>query len=960
MFNKIRRLIIISLLLNILVLQYANAKSVTIRGASTYGQEVHPAIVNIDMSTIALPEKWQPGDPIKEIPMVNHRVKDSPFSTGAERGFGIDPLAIKQQLNQNNFGPSGFGNTIINVDGASFTGVNPSDTNGDIGNDFYVQSINNSSSSIILILNKSDGSTATQFVLDALATGSGTGCGAGRGDPVIFFDQLAANGIGEPKGKWILTEFTSNSFCVYVSQTSDPTSGSWFVYEFLSNSGGLPDYPKFGNWSDAYYIGANEAPTNYALDKANMIIGAVARPAQFFIGTGLPGFGFQHFMPADTDGATEPVAGAPGIFMRHRDGDYHDNGNLPDVLEMYEFHVDWDNAANSTFTGPINIPVSEFDTNLGGTEFGDLSVVQPSGTNLFPLKQPLMWRLQHRTIADKQYIVGNMVTDVDGNDLHGVRWFQLERPATTTIGGWSLADEGTYALGDTVNRWMASTAMDGDGNIAIGYNVSDLTTFPGMRYAGRLASDPPGTMSNGEHSIIEGTASNSSFRWGDYSSLNVDPVDECTFWYTAQYNTSGNWSTRIASFRFNECGDPGFAFSTVDQQQQVCVEGSGDGFVANLGVASINGFTNDVTIAFNPTLPTGFTGAFSNNPVVPPGDTDITVDVDQTVAAGNYVLTVEGTTIGAVNRTQQFSVDVFNAAPIAANLTSPLDAEQNVVSNTVTFDWDDIPSTSLYVFELATDAVFSNIIVNQMTTESTHTVSNILNSSTDYFWRVTGTNLCGNGTVSAVFSFTTAPLPGDCPIDKVPVKFVNFTFENGDQGWVSASAEGANTWTLSTANPVAGSSQHWHVDDQTTTSDSSLTSPVAVLPSDRSPLSFHFQNAQNLESRTAGGCWDGGMLEISVDGGAFTQVDNSLLGTDPYDGALNAGPLNGSQAWCGDPQDYLKSIVDITTLAGSAAQFRFRLSTDGSVGRPGWDIDDIFIQGCADDLIFAQGFEELK
>ena len=237
-------------------------------------------------------------------------------------------------------------------------------------------------------------------------------------------------------------------------------------------------------------------------------------------------------MPADADGQTLPPAGAPGIFMRHRDGDYHDNGNQPDVLEIFEFHVDWDDSNNSTFTGPINIEVSEFDTNLGGTNFGDLSVDQPTGTNLFPLKQPLMWRLQHRTIDDRQLIVGNMVTDVDGNDLHGVRWFQLERPAATVTEGWILADEGTYALGDTLNRWMASTAMDGDGNIAIGYNVADATRFPGMRYAGRLATDPPGTMPQGEHVIVDGSASSGSSRYGDYTSLNVDPVDECTFWYT--------------------------------------------------------------------------------------------------------------------------------------------------------------------------------------------------------------------------------------------------------------------------------------------------------------------------------------------------------------------------------------------------------------------------------------------
>ena len=533
----------------------SQAEITVIRGANTFGGPVYPAKVNIDMQSIQDTTHWKNGDPILEKPLINRRPKDLPFQTSAERGFGIDQLAKRQELISTTFGGDiGFSQTIVNRDGEGFTGVSPADTNGDIGINYYIQSINNSSSSKILILNKSTGLTESQFVLDSLATGSGTGCGGGQGDPIIFFDQFAENAMGEPNGRWVLTEFTNDSFCIYVSQTSDPTAGTWFIYEFQSATGGLPDYPKFGNWGDAYYIGANEGPIQYALDKANMLIGAVAKPPQSFGGPDLPGFGFQHLMPADADGQTLPPAGAPGIFMRHRDGDYHDNGNLPDVLEIFEFHVDWNNANNSTFTGPINIEVSEFDTNLGGTNFGDLSVDQPTGTNLFPLKQPLMWRLQHRTINDKQYIVGNMVTDVDGTDLHGVRWFQIERPASTVTEGWSLADEGTYALGDTVNRWMASTAMDGDGNIAIGFNVSDATTFPGMRYAGRLSTDPAGTMPHGEHIIVDGTSSSGSSRYGDYTSLNVDPVDECTFWYTGQYNNSSNWNTRIASFKFEQCG----------------------------------------------------------------------------------------------------------------------------------------------------------------------------------------------------------------------------------------------------------------------------------------------------------------------------------------------------------------------------------------------------------------------
>ena len=922
------------------------------RGAELYGEPVTPVKIHVDIFNLPDMPKWRPGDPVKEIPKLVP--KDWTPPEIAPQQFDIDPLLAKQNAVAHQLsGGRGFDTTILNFDGSGFTGGNPSDTVGSIGNNFYIQMVN---ATRVVIFNKVDGTQSASFLLESLAAGSGTNCTNGSGDPIILFDQTVDNGPGNATGRWVLTEFTGTGFCVYVSETDDPTSGNWSVYQYNSVSGGLPDYPKYGVWPGVYFIGANESNRQYALDRENMILGLTARAPQTFTAPNLAGFGFQVLQPADWDGTMPPANGAPGLFFRHRDDEVHNAGSndpMQDFLEIWEFSVDWDTPANSTFTGPTNIPIAEIESELCGLTAFACVPMPGSGTQLDPLREPVMLQAQYRNFGSHESIYGSLVTDVDGNDTHGVRWFELRN----TGAGYTLFQEGTLSP-DLTNRWMSSIAADQDGNIAIGYNVSDgVSVFPGMRYAGRLLSDPAGTLPRGEFSIIEGTAANGSNRWGDYSQIQVDPIDGCTFWYTAQYNAASQYSTRIASFRFDECGDPGFAFATNDQNQQVCVESNIGSFVANMDIASINSFTNDVTLAFNPALPVGFSGSFSNNPVTPPGNTDISVDVSQAVAAGNYVLTVEGTAMAAVNKTQLFNVDVFDATPAVANLTAPTDAQQNVSSSSVVFDWDDIPSTTSYVFELATDAAFGNIIVTAMVTDSAHVVSNVLNSSTDYFWRVKGNNICGDGTTSAVFTFTTAPLPGDCPINKEAVRFGLFNFETGDQGWTSASAQGANTWALSTVNPVAASTQHWHVDDQTTTSDSSLTSPNIVLPADRSPLSFHFQNAQDMESRTAGGCWDGGILEISVDGGAFAQVDNSLLGTDPYDGAINAGPLNGSQAWCGDPQAYLKSIVDITAQAGSTVQFRFRMSTDGSVGRPGWDIDDIFIQGCADDLIFGNGFE---
>ncbi len=972
MFKKIN--VTITTLLSLLFFQFTNAETIIIKGASTYGSEVHPAIVNVDMNSIRKPTKWQAGDPIREIPMVNRRPKDSPFPTTSERGFGKDTLATRQELSTNNFGISSFSDTIINVDGSSFTGVNPSDTNGDIGINYYVQSINNSSSSNIFIINKTDGTLAAEFLLDSLAAGSGTGCGAGQGDPVIFFDQFASNGPGQNKGRWVLTEFTSSSFCVYVSQTSDPTAGSWFIYEFQSSTGGLPDYPKFGNWTDAYYIGANEGPIQYALDKANMITGSTARPAQFFSGTGLPGFGFQHIMPADADGEAEPPVGAPGIFMRHRDGDYHDSGTLPDVLEIFEFHVDWNNSANSTFTGPINIEVSEFDTNLGGTNFGDLSVIQPTGTNLFPLKQPLMWRVQHRTINDKQYIVGNMVTDVDGNDLHGVRWFQLERPAATVTEGWSLADEGTYALGDTVNRWMASTAMDGDGNIAIGYNVSDSSTFPGMRYAGRLTTDPAGTMPHGENSIIEGSASNGNSRWGDYSSLSVDPVDECTFWYTAQYNVSSNWSTRIASFKFEQCGclltlDTVLVTGTSSISDNTIQVSWNDSTVAEMteyrifrSTASGSGYVLVGTVA-DSSMGVGSTGTYTFN--------------DTTVSAGTEYFYIVRASDGGSCLTQA-SNESSSTATGLCTLAPTFNGTNSITNDTasqcsLSINWPSATSQCpngagelRYSVYRSLSAGFTpgsgNIITNDIDALTFTDSDGTLASGREYFYIVRSEDLDNNIqdlNLAIRSAFPTGPIAPSVFNENLDT--YNNISDAENQGWSHNSTIGSDDWRIETGDDHTTGTGSAFVSTDVNISSDKFLATKSFSPSDTSTLSFFHK----FDFELGTSAWDGAILEITTDGGDTWTNLGAQITSGGYNVTLNpANPLGAVPAWGGLQATYVEVQVDLGSFANQVAQIRWHMGTDTSIGGGDWKVDDIIISdvgtlsACSQiDLIFMDGFE---
>lgn len=182
-----------------------------------------------------------------------------------------------------------------------------------------------------------------------------------------------------------------------------------------------------------------------------------------------------------------------------------------------------------------------------------------------------MYRLQYRNFGTHESLVVNHVVDVNGADLAGIRWYELRSAGG---GPWSIFQQGDYSP-DGTNRWMGSVAMDKSGNMALGYSVSSATVFPGIRYTGRVSSEPLGTMPQGEFTIIDGAASqpaincvdnngntfNCGNRWGDYSSMNIDPVDDCTFWYTTEHMAvfapgAINWQTRIASFKFSECNDP--------------------------------------------------------------------------------------------------------------------------------------------------------------------------------------------------------------------------------------------------------------------------------------------------------------------------------------------------------------------------------------------------------------------
>ena len=524
----------LGLVAGLLVSGAAGAGEVSVQRNPEVSAPVAAWVFNGDLRTLPKVRDWEPGDPIKEIPRRSTKIPPAV----PEPAPVMDPL---RALVSTAKAPNVIGPPLLNFDGGGFSAVNPPDTVGDVGLNHYIQLINFGSGTQMRIYNKADGSLAAgPIALDTL--GAPAPCNNGFGDPIVVFDQFAS--------RWLVSEFSSsgNRMCVYISQTSDPINGGWFGYAMQAPI--FPDYPKYGVWPDAYYVGTNESTAAaYAFDRAAMLTGAPAALQRFNVLPPLSGFGFEGIQPADADGEMAPPAGAPGMFWRHNDSEAHGNPGGPDNVQYYEFHVDFAVPANSTFTGPIDVPVTEFDSSLCGLTSFNCFAQPGSGVTLDPLREPMMHRAQYRNRGTHETVVGSFVTDVNGQNLGGVRWFEARK---TGAGPYTVFQEGTISP-DSTDRWMSSIAMDGSGNIAVGYNVvnelAGQQVFPGLRYTGRVSTDPPGTMA-AEQVIIAGSAANNSNRYGDYSSMNVDPVNECTFWWTGEYNAAGTWSTRIATFTF--------------------------------------------------------------------------------------------------------------------------------------------------------------------------------------------------------------------------------------------------------------------------------------------------------------------------------------------------------------------------------------------------------------------------
>ncbi|HEX9037000.1 MAG TPA: hypothetical protein VF808_08430, partial [Ktedonobacterales bacterium] len=682
----------------------------------------------------------------------------------------------------NNF--DGVGNGFSGPNGTFSVASAPPDTNGAVGPQDYVQTVN----SDFAVFNKDATRGAVGSVrygpvaINTLWSGFGGLCQTDNdGDPTVVYDGIA--------NRWVISQFAVTNpnpnyyQCIAVSTTSDPT-GSYYRYSFSYTA--FPDYPKMAVWPDAYYETYNlftggttfAGAEDCAFDRSSMLNGAAATQQCFTTSTAYGGI-----LPSNLDGSTLPPSGSPNYVI---------GLDTTTSLAFWKFHVDWTTPANSTFSGPTSIPVASYaQACSGGT-----CVPQSGTTNqLDSLADRVMYRFAYRNFGSYESLVVDHA--VTSGSTVGMRWYELRSPNATP----TVYQYGTYSP-DSTYRWMGSIAEDASGDMAMGFSTSSSSAHPGISYTGRLVGDALNTMGQGEASIIVGGGSQTGTltRWGDYSAMTVDPADGCTFWYTSEYipsNGSFNWKTRIGSFKYSSCGSTATNDFSISANPTTLSVAQGSSGTSTISTAVTSGSAGTVSLSAS-VSPSGPTVSLSPTSVTAGGSSTLTVNVGSTVATGSYTVTVTGTEGSATHSTTvalTVTAPVTNDFSISASPTTLSIAQggsgTSTVSTAVTSG--SAGTVSLSVGVSPTGPVAS-VSPSSVTAGGSATLTVTVGSTVatgNYTVTVTGTE--GSATHSATVTVTvTAPSSGG---------FTNGGFETGTfSGWTTGGAATSISTTAHTGS----------------------------------------------------------------------------------------------------------------------------------------------------------------
>ncbi|MBI3133549.1 MAG: T9SS type A sorting domain-containing protein [Bacteroidetes bacterium] len=405
------------------------------------------------------------------------------------------------------------------------SGAFPPDPTGAAGPDYFVQAVN----STYRVYNK-DGSAATSPAsLATLWPGS-----SADGDPIVMYDRFA--------DRWFISQFQtgSNEILIAISETADPL-GSYFLYTFAFTA--FPDYPKFGVWSNAYFMTCNTSANDcIAFEREKMLLGD---PTASKINMSFPSF-YQFFnsvAPAYAEGPTEPDADEPGYFFAVQDNSW--SGISTDHIKVLKATINWTSPGSSSVVSHQTLNTTAFNSVFTNT-WDDISQ-QGTTQKLDAVTGIFMYRAQYRRFTDYNVVMLCHTVDVDNTNRAGVRWYELRENNDAV---WYIYQQGTYSPDSQNSRWMGNVAMDQQGNIALAYSFCGPSDYAGIRYTGRFKDDPLGEMTVQEQIGVDGAgAQTTGNRYGDYSQMTMDPSDDMTFWFTGEYlGPSGSRRTRIMSF----------------------------------------------------------------------------------------------------------------------------------------------------------------------------------------------------------------------------------------------------------------------------------------------------------------------------------------------------------------------------------------------------------------------------
>jgi len=589
-----------------------------------------------------------------------HEPGPSPLRFKATSGMGTGDPVVQMEAK-----PMVSATPGVSFNGIPSPGYVPSDSNLAVGPSDIVEVVNVS----FAVYSKTGATRAGPTDILTLFSPLGGVCGGTVGDPVVLYDR--------PANRWVISMIGSNGIvygeCVAVSKTSDPT-GAYYLYGYAAFGSNLNDYPKLSTWAtttnSAYLSSYNIFGNDFngadlcGFDRTKMLAGNASAAILCQMTPSTEG----SYLPADMDGPTTPVDGTPGLFITWQN-------NNPGQLYLRKLTLNFSAGTASLSSATV---ISVGNTNLACGNGGECVPQNGTTQTLDTLGDRMMYRFAVRHFSDHDRAVVNHAVGVNSSGTPvAVRWYELYDPAGTV----TLSQQGTYAP-DATYRWMASLAEDKMGNIGMGYSASSSSIYPAIRFTGRVPTDALGTMES-EGTIVHGAGAqvgSYAYRWGDYTAMQVDPSDDCTFWYVDQYQAVtgvGDWSTNISSFAFNTCtGNPTF-FLAANPGSVSIAQGSNG--TSSITATPANGFSGSITLSASG-LPSGVTAAFNPNPTT--SESTLTLTVGSSVAAGTYPLTINGVS-GTVQNGTNLQLTVTAASqPVISLSPATVTWADVVVGNT--------------------------------------------------------------------------------------------------------------------------------------------------------------------------------------------------------------------------------------------------------------------------------------